>query len=781
MHARRNRRASLLAARPWGGLAFAALTSVVGCGSSGEAGNAGHPSTSGAGGSAADSGGPRGGQASGASPSGPGDEPARPGDPVAVDPGLGVDEYVPLYGPDTKVKEEIQYREADGTLVTVMGMRPTERHARERGEDWDAPDSGPGRYLTFPSFYFQNRSYGLEIHDHMTAEPPKQLIEIYLVVNDGKFDGTTFSLFRNSHDEGVTGFGWSLNTGFNNPTLDGESICVAGRKQDCKIDFDSYWDVGKGQPHRALKLGDVIELAPAQRLERYGDGMHEGEPVPDGMQGKAVIDGGGSRYYSFEQTYVVGEGVRPWYGVAPRLMNEPLPDETLLGGTTSLSYNYSEEPMRVFQQMANNIGAQNAKRFLAGRREFHTSYLTGKHSEHENDNPVFEEHVGQLGERFNQERCIACHTADGRGAAPAIGAPLEMMAVLTAAASDERGITPDPTYGLNVQQRARDAGAADWSVSIESYETTTRTLPDGEIIELSAPRYAFAAGAPAQFSVRQAPQVIGLGLLEAVAETTILAHADPTDEDGDGVRGVPNWVKDPETGQIHLGRFGWKASKATLRQQASDAALKDMGVTSVLFPSRTCQRGAADCRTTGETPSLAEGDVQRLTDYLSLLAVPAQRSLRGGFPDGSRVSPEHDVDPQLIARGGELFAQVRCTSCHVSSLRTGSTHPFAELREQLIHPYTDLLLHDMGEGLADTLTEGRATPSKWRTPPLWGIGSLEYVQGGEDNVRYLHDGRARTLLEAIGWHGGEAARSREQFESLDAADRAAIFAFLGSL
>jgi CxxC motif-containing protein (DUF1111 family) len=752
---------------------FSAIVSLPACGSSGSAGSSGDPGASGGGATQ-----PPGHGAGAAAGSGA----MSPADPVGVDdPNLGTTEYVPLFGPDTPVAEPIQYTEADGTLVTVMGMRPTERHARERGEDWDAADAGPGRYLTFPSFYFQNRSYGLEIHDHLTASPPQPLIEIYLVVNDGTFDGTTFSLFRNSHDEGVTGFGWSLNTGFNNPTLDGASVCSAGRKQDCKISFESYWDVGKGEPHRELKLGDAIELAPAQRMERYGDGMHEGDAVPDGMQGKAVIDGGGSRYYSFEQTYVVGQGMRPWYGVAPRLMNAPLPDEVLLGGQASLSYNYSEEPMRVFQQMANNIGALNAKRFLAGRREFHTSYLDGKHSEHENDNPIFSEHIGQLGPRFNQERCIACHTLDGRSIVPGVGEPLDTMAVLTAAASDAQAITPDPMYGLNVQQRAQEAGAPDFSVVIESYEITMHALADGEQVELQTPVYAFRSGAPAHFSVRQAPQVIGMGLLEAVGETTILALADPDDRDGDGVRGIPNWVRNPENGKLHLGRFGWKASKASLRQQASDAAMKDMGVTSVVYPSRSCQQGAADCRTASGAPGLSETDVQRLTDYLSLLAVPAQRSLRSGFPDGIRVSPEHDVDPELIARGGELFGQADCTKCHTASLRTGKNHPFAELRDQLIHPYTDLLLHDMGEGLADTLTEGQATPSLWRTPPLWGIGSLKFVQGGEENVRYLHDGRARTLMEAISWHGGEAENSRQRFHGLSRDDRAAVLAFLSSL
>lgn len=698
---------------------------------------------------------------------------------TTVDASLGATSYYPLFATGTPVTEQIQYREADGTLVTLMGMRPTERHARERGEPWTALDEGPGRYLTFPSAYFQNRTYGIEIRDHVPAG--KQLIEMILIVNDGTFDGTTFSLFRNSNDEGVRDFGWSLNTGFNNPTLGGKSICPAG-KRDCMITFNSYWDVPKGLPHRPLKMGDVIELAPAQRMERYGDGMHEGEAVPGNLKGKAVVDGAGSRYYSFEQLYVVGQGLAPWYGVSPRLNSAPLPEATLLGGATSLSYNYSEEPMRVFQQMANNIGIVNSKRFVQGRRLFHTSFLDGKHSEHPNDNPVFAAHVGQLGPRYNQERCIACHTLNGRSAMPGLGARLDTMAVLTAAAaSTGANPLPDATYGLNVQQRSRDAAATDWSVSVQSYDTTLYTLPDGEKVELQKPVYAFKGPVPAQFSVRQAAQVVGMGLLEAVDEATILALADPTDRDGDGVKGVPNWVSNPENGKTHLGRFGWKAAKATLRQQVGDALLKDMGVTSTVFPSRDCQRLDPACRNATGAPAVSEAEVQRLADYLSLLAVPAQRSLRSGFPDDTRVSPEHDVNPAQVARGSTLFAQAQCVACHTPQLRTSAKHPFAELRDQSIRPYTNLLLHDMGPGLADTLAEGKATASMWRTAPLWGLGSLKYVQGGEQKARYLHDGRARTLTEAILWHGGEAAASRGKFETLSKEDRAALLVFLNSL
>lgn len=366
--------------------------------------------------------------------------------------------------------------------------------------------------------------------------------------------------------------------------------------------------------------------------------------------------------------------------------------------------------------------------------------------------------------------------------------------VLTAAASTTSGVTPDPTYGFNAQQQSQTAGAPSYAVSIQSYQTTLHPLPDGTQVELQRPVYAFAGPTPAQFSVRQAPQVIGMGLIEALDEATILALADPTDKNGDGVRGVPNWSIDPETGVNHLGRFGWKAGKGSVRQQAASAFLLDMGVTTPAFRSTSCQRGAADCKTSTATPAVSSFELGQLSSYLELLGVPAQRSLSSGYGnDGNGVPivvpPEHsNIDAAAIQRGSQLFAQAACTACHVATLTTGSNHPFQELRNQVIHPYTDVLLHDMGPGLADSMIERQATSSMWRTSPLWGLGSLKYVMGinqdgkpSEQNVRYLHDGRARTLMEAIAWHGGEATSSRAKFESLSAADRAAVLAFLGSL
>lgn len=699
-----------------------------------------------------------GGGSGGGGGAGSGSGPALP---VQTAPDQTKDAYVPLFPAGTQMLEQTQYREPDGTLVTLMGARTTERHARERGEDWNLPDVAPGRYFTFPTFYFQNRTMGLEIRDTIPAGGKK--IEFFLRVNEGTFDGTTFSLFRNILNPNVRDYGWSLNGGFDNAKEGNLPLCHAGQpKEDCKLVIDSNW---RTDPHSPLKVGDRIELAPAPRLKR--------DPV---------IDGGGSRYYSFEQLYVVGVGMKPWYGVAPNLDSDVLPDATLLGGDASVSYNYSEEPMRGFQQMVNNIGIQNTMRFVQGRRLFHTSFADGKHSEHPNDNPIFTQHVNQLGPRFNQVQCIGCHIANGRSAAATIGARLDTMSFLTGGAATDGRRAADPNYGLTVLQRAADASASDFSVTLQRQDITVRTLPDGERVELAKPVYAFKGPAPVDFSARQAPQVIGMGLLEAVAEDTLLALADPDDRDGDGIRGTANIVRDPETGVNRVGRFGWKAGKASLRHQAAEALGNDMGVTSSVYPSRSCQRGATDCRSADPAnTSIPEVELLRLSHYLSLVGVPAQRSLRSGFPADARVSPEHDVNPTQIERGRVLFTQARCVACHVAEMKTGATHPFAELRNQTIRPYTDLLLHAMGPGLADGIVEGKAAGNMWRTPPLWGIGSLPHVQGGAANVRYLHDGRARTLTEAILWHAGEADDSRTRFENLPKADRDALMVFLGSL
>jgi CxxC motif-containing protein (DUF1111 family) len=290
---------------------------------------------------------------------------------------------------------------------------------------------------------------------------------------------------------------------------------------------------------------------------------------------------------------------------------------------------------------------------------------------------------------------------------------------------------------------------------ITSYTTNNGQYADGTPWSLQKPSYTFPGVTPAFFSVRLAPQLVGLGLLEAVSEITILAAADPDDADLDGISGRIQIVTDPETGQPRLGRFNYKGGKARLSHQIAGALNNDMGVTTPVFP-------ILDGETSSGTNELAAADLDKMARYVALLGVAARRDL---------------TNAQAL-QGEQLFAGANCVKCHSPTLATSPFHPMTELRCQTIHPYTDLLLHEMGPGLADNMGEGVATGSEWRTPPLWSIGLTAGVGGGE---AYLHDGRARSLEEAILWHGGEAAASKEAFRTMTAPDRAALVKFLKSL
>jgi CxxC motif-containing protein (DUF1111 family) len=270
-------------------------------------------------------------------------------------------------------------------------------------------------------------------------------------------------------------------------------------------------------------------------------------------------------------------------------------------------------------------------------------------------------------------------------------------------------------------------------------------------------------------SPRVAPQMIGLGLLEAIDEATIVALADEHDQDGDGVSGRPNRVWDPRSQSVRLGRFGWKANTPGIEQQTSGALLGDIGITSPMFPDESCPAPQTACAAalTGGTPEIAQDKIDEITYYSLLLAVPARRDFE---------------DPEVL-RGKALFAEAGCGACHATKLAgaplvTGELAGFPELSGQTIYPYTDLLLHDMGAELADGRPDYLADGREWRTPPLWGIGLVHVVN---DHTNFLHDGRARDLTEAILWHGGEAEGAREAFRTMPGDDRAALVRFLESL
>lgn len=290
---------------------------------------------------------------------------------------------------------------------------------------------------------------------------------------------------------------------------------------------------------------------------------------------------------------------------------------------------------------------------------------------------------------------------------------------------------------------------------ITSFTSINGQYADGTSYSLQKPNYTFQGDAPAYFSVRLAPPLVGLGLLEALSENTIIALADPDDANQDGISGRIQTVLDPETGHSRLGRFTSKGGKARLSHQIAAALNTDMGVATAIFPM-------LDGETTGGAPELADAALDMMTRYVALLGVSARRDL---------------TNAQSL-HGEQLFSSAQCVKCHTPNLTTSPYHPMTELRSQTIHPYTDLLLHDMGSGLADNMGELDAAGSEWRTPPLWSIGLTAGVSGGE---AYLHDGRARTLEEAILWHGGEADGAKEAFRTMSAADRVALIKFLKSL
>ncbi|TNC74742.1 di-heme oxidoredictase family protein [Rubellimicrobium roseum] len=386
-----------------------------------------------------------------------------------------------------------------------------------------------------------------------------------------------------------------------------------------------------------------------------------------------------------------------------------------------------------------------------------------------------------IGPLFNARACQSCHTRDGRGHAPEGPQDDAVSIFLRLSIPDPDGEThgiegfhptaPDPTYGGQLQDFAIHGHEAEGRFAV-TYEEVAVSLAGGEVAHLRRPTYAAAdltqgALAPgAMLSPRVAPQMIGLGLLEAIPEADILSHADEEDADGDGVSGRPNVVWSAEFDQPMLGRFGHKAGTATVREQSAAAFSGDMGLSTSLFPDPwgECTEAQATCRAApaGGEPEVDDASLDLVTFYARNLGVPARRG----------------ADDAQVLRGKQVFHDIGCQSCHQPAFVTHRLEDRPEPSFQLVWPYTDMLLHDMGEGLADHRPEGRATGTEWRTAPLWGIGLTEQVAGV---AGFLHDGRARTLLEAVLWHGGEAQPHRDAVVALSPEDRAALIRFVESL
>lgn len=436
--------------------------------------------------------------------------------------------------------------------------------------------------------------------------------------------------------------------------------------------------------------------------------------------------------------------------------------EAYSGGATT----YFNTSRNAFGFSASNLKGLQALEFTTGNSFFNQSWVTAVASTIGRDG---------LGPLFNEKSCSGCHFKDGRGRTPQPGEQFGhgMLMRLSIPGSTANGAPkPDPIYGGQLSNGAINGVPAEGEFSI-TYMEQVGTYGDGTTYSLRVPSYQFSnlgygALAPdLMYSPRVANQMVGMGLLDAIEVAAILAYVDEMDTDGDGISGKANYVHDRTTNGTALGRFGWKAGEPTVRQQVAGAFVGDIGITSELFLEENHTNNQPDCLIppNGNNADGYELDdlvLDRVTLYSSALAVPGRRNW----------------DDQEVLQGKALFFEAGCQKCHVQKFTTGIHPEISALSNQTIYPYTDLLLHDMGEGLADHRPEYLATGREWRTAPLWGIGLIETVNG---HTEFLHDGRARNLEEAILWHGGEAETAKEHFRNLSAEERAQLIQFLESL
>ncbi|NVB79975.1 MAG: c-type cytochrome [Kofleriaceae bacterium] len=435
------------------------------------------------------------------------------------------------------------------------------------------------------------------------------------------------------------------------------------------------------------------------------------------------------------------------------------PGEELAGGETTVF----ETGGMAFSLAARNLKGARRDDFFVGNAFFKRNWVTAPASTSGQDG---------LGPTFNATACAACHFMDGRGAPPQKpdDAFLGLLVRLSVPGQDEHGGPLDePNYGGQFNHHAVLGVPAEGGTHV-TYVEAPGQFDDGTQYSLRVPTYTFsdlaygAMAADVMTSPRTANAMIGLGLLEAVSEDSLLAHADEADADGDGISGRPNRVWDPMANDTRLGRFGWKANQPGVEQQVSGAFLGDIGITSPLHPQQNCPAVQTECSAaiTGGDPEADQETIDQVTYYSRLLAVPARRDFKAAD----------------VLRGKKLFNEAGCASCHVAKYVTGEVAGLPELSHQTIFPYSDMLLHDMGNELADHRPDYLADGNEWRTPPLWGLGLVRVVNG---HTNYLHDGRARDTSEAILWHGGEGAAARDAYKAMSKDERAALIRFVESL
>ena len=434
------------------------------------------------------------------------------------------------------------------------------------------------------------------------------------------------------------------------------------------------------------------------------------------------------------------------------------PDNLYLGGEGTIFDNTG----KAYSLPLRNLAIANSQDFFVGNSLFNKNWVSAPATATVRDG---------LGPFFNTTSCSACHFRDGRGRPPEEGEELVgLLFRLSIPGNGEHGgPLGDPIYGGQLSPKALTGLTSEGDVEI-TYETLSGTYLDGEAYSLQKPKYKILGNYGEltngyMISPRVAQGVYGLGLIEAISEADILRNEDKNDSDQDSISGKANYVWNIEKKQKELGRFGWKANQPSLKQQTAGAFLGDMGITTSMFPNENHNISELDTLPNGNHSDteyeLIDTDLKKVVLYIQTLAVPARR----------------DFNLDNVKDGQNTFSKINCTKCHTPSFTTGS-HEVAELSNQTIFPYSDFLLHDMGDDLADNRPDFLADGHEWRTPPLWGLGLQEKVNG---HTRLLHDGRARNFEEAILWHGGEALNSKNEFTRLPKEERQNLISFLESL
>lgn len=472
-------------------------------------------------------------------------------------------------------------------------------------------------------------------------------------------------------------------------------------------------------------------------------------------------------------------------GLGASLTGDDDPLGELTGGSTTAYAN----GRNAFSFPLANLDDAERTRFAIGNSFFRRNWVEAPASTTARDG---------LGPHFIARSCGGCHVQDGRGAPPLLRdavhrnkphePPVALLLRLSVpGVGAHGGVVPDPVYGDQINNAAIQGVQPEARIHLRA-ETLRGRFADGSAYTLKRPVYtlshlAYGPLAPgAMLSPRIAPQLAGIGLLDAIAEAEILRNATDQAALPGPIKGQPNRVWDAFAAEMRVGRFGWKANVASLAHQTAGAFNGDIGITSSRFPQEACTAAQADClaashgggkgtvqtaaTASSTNPEIDDDTLAQVIFYQATLAPAARRQAQ---------------NPQ-VRRGQALFAKAQCAVCHRPSYVTGKG-PFPNLSSdkltgQRIWPYTDLLLHDMGAALADGRPDFAANGQQWKTPPLWGIGLIKEVNG---HTRLLHDGRANGVLEAILWHGGEAEAAKQAVLRMPKADRAALVRFVESL